>query len=435
MISGWGRYPRVEAEVLRFRSPAELQARLQHAGPLIGRGLGRSYGDSALAPTLIDTARYNHLRDFDSETGLLVCEAGVSLAEIIEVFTPRGWFLPVTPGTRFVTVGGAVASDVHGKNHHRDGSFCEHVEWVALMLADGSIKRCSMTENTALFRATAGGMGLTGIILEVALRLRRVESPWIVQRSRRLPDLAALMQGLEQTRDATYSVAWIDCLKQGRKLGRGVLTTGEHADAAATPDQPWPQPPRTLRVPLDCPQWLLNTPAMRVFNTLYYRRAPRDKQALVSLFRFFYPLDALRDWNRIYGARGFVQYQCVLPYQQGAQGLQEILETVARTGQGAFLAVLKLMGEAGPGYLGFPMPGWTLAMDFPLRPGTLELLAQLDRIVIREQGRIYLTKDARMSSEVFRAGYPGLDEFLAVKRDADPHNRFASLQSHRLGLT
>jgi decaprenylphospho-beta-D-ribofuranose 2-oxidase len=435
MISGWGNYPRTEARLSAFCSLAELRTLLAGDTPLIGRGLGRSYGDSALAPTLLSTACWNRLRSFDADSGLLVGEAGVSLDDIIRVFMPRGWFPPVTPGTRFVTLGGALASDVHGKNHHCDGAFSAHVAWCRLMLADGSIVRCSAQENPELFRATVGGMGLTGIILEVALRLRRIESAWIRQHTRRLPDLSSVMQAFEEANDASYSVAWIDCLQQGGSLGRSVLMTGEHAPATAIAGLGQPRAPRALGVPCNLPGWTLNGLSVRAFNALYYRRAPRERTELADIYRFFYPLDAIHHWNRIYGRRGFVQYQLVLPPEQGRAGLPAILEAVAAAGQGCFLAVLKRMGPAGAGYLGFPREGWTLAMDFPARPGTFRLLDRLDRMVLECGGRLYLTKDARMPREVFEAGYPELDKFLAVKREVDPHNRFASLQSQRLGLT
>ena len=435
MISGWGNYPRTEAHLSTFRSVTELRTLLDAPAPLIGRGLGRSYGDSALAPTLLSTAHWNRLRAFDPDTGLLVCEAGVSLDEIIRVFAPRGWFLPVTPGTRFVTLGGALASDVHGKNHHRDGCFSAHVDWCSLMLADGSVVRCSAQENPQLFRATAGGMGLTGIILEVALRLRRIESGWIHQHTRRLPDLQTVMQAFEDTLDASYSVAWIDCLQRGANLGRSVLITGEHATRAEAAALDEAQAPRALTIPCNLPGWTLNGFSVRAFNTLYYHRAPRARTNLTDFYRFFYPLDAIRHWNRIYGRRGFVQYQLAVPPEHGPDGLATILREVAAAGRGCFLAVLKRMGPAGTGYLGFPREGWTLAMDFPARTDTFSLLDRLDRIVLECGGRLYLTKDARMSREVLEAGYPDLDKFLALKREVDPHNRFSSLQSQRLGLT
>ena len=435
MTSGWGNYPRTRAHQHAFRSRAELRTLLDSDAPFVGRGLGRSYGDSALAPNLISTDCWNRLKSFDAERGQLVCESGVTLAEIIETFSPRGWFPPVTPGTRFVTVGGALASDVHGKNHHRDGCFSAHVDWCSLMLADGSVVRCSAKEHPELFRATAGGMGLTGIILEVALRLRPVESAWIRQRVQQMPDLPTVMQAFEDNIDTSYSVAWIDCLQRGRQLGRSVLITGEHASANEVAGLPEPRAPRPLSVPCDLPGWTLNGLSVRSFNALYYHRAPRDRESFSDNYRFFYPLDAIQHWNRIYGRRGFVQYQLVLPLEQGERGLPVILDEVAAAGRGCFLAVLKRMGPAGAGYLGFPREGWTLAMDFPARADTFRLLERLDRLVLEYGGRLYLTKDARMPREVFEAGYPDLDKFLAVKREVDPRNRFASLQSQRLGLT
>ncbi len=403
--------------------------------PAIPRGMGRSYGDSALAPVVLDMTPNDRLLSFDPGTGELVCEAGLTLDAIARLFLPRGWFLPVTPGTRFVTVGGAVASDVHGKNHHVDGSFSDHLSWLKLLLADGSVVTCSPETDRELFLATTGGMGLTGVVLEAALRLRPVESPWMVQRVRRLPDLDSVMAAFEASAEATYSVAWIDCLKRGSSLGRSVFITGEHAGVEAAAGLGVPREPKRKNVPFFLPGRALNPWSVRAFNALYYGRAPEDSHGLVPLDPFFYPLDTVAHWNRIYGRRGFVQYQFVIPRAGAHEGLAVILDAIAASGQGSFLAVLKLFGPGHGGYLSFPMEGWTLALDFPATPRVLCLLKRLDSMVMEQGGRLYLTKDARMGPAMLEAGYPQLAQFRAVKRRVDPDGRWASLQSRRLGLT
>ncbi|MFO8155210.1 MAG: FAD-binding protein [Pseudomonadota bacterium] len=439
-LGGWGNYPRADVEALELPSPLALErdpegAREWSAEPAIARGMGRSYGDSALAPRVLGMTGNDRLLAFDDDTGVLVCEGGVTLDTIARRFVSRGWFLPVTPGTRFVTVGGAVASDVHGKNHHADGSFGDHVRWLKLLLADGSVVTCSPDRERELFLATTGGMGLTGVVLEVALRLRRVESPWMVQRVRRLPDLTAVMAAFEASAEATYSVAWIDCLKRGAGLGRSVFITGEHAGADEAAGLGAPPEPKRRSVPFFLPGAVLNPWSVRAFNALYHRRAPRDHTGPTPLDPFFYPLDAVAHWNRIYGRRGFVQYQFVIPLAAGREGLAAILDSIAASGQGSFLAVLKLCGPGNEGYLSFPMAGWSLALDFPATPRALRLLKTLDAMVREQGGRLYLTKDARMDAAMLEAGYPRLAHFLEVKRRVDPDGRWTSLQSRRLGLT
>ncbi|MEW6220229.1 MAG: FAD-binding oxidoreductase [Thermodesulfobacteriota bacterium] len=439
-IANWGLYPVVDATVRSFTAQADAQRLLATMPPAIPRGLGRSYGDSSLAPVIVDVSRFRRLSAFDPATGLLTCEAGVSLAEILTAFVPRGWFLPVTPGTRFVTVGGAIASDVHGKNHHRAGTFSQHVTELTVLLADGRVVRTSRSASPDLFAACCGGMGLCGLILTATLRLVPIESAAIRQTTVRAKDLAETMACFEETAAATYSVAWIDCLAQGSRLGRSVLFLGEHAAAGEAARLGWPHPlrppaKRLLTVPCHLPAGLLNRLTVRAFNEVYYRRQPAGaSQQLVDLMTFFYPLDAVGHWNRIYGRRGFCQYQLVLPKEAGAQGLKAVLAAVNRQGRGSFLAVLKLFGPANGLPLSFPREGYTLALDFPMSPGLLAFLEDLDRIVLEHGGRLYLTKDARMSAAFFRASYPGAEAFIAAKRRFDPDNRFRSLQSQRLAI-
>ena len=372
---------------------------------------------------------------FDPGAGRISTEAGLLLADLIEHILPHGWFVPVTPGTKFVSVGGAVAADVHGKNHHGAGSFANHVEALELALADGRVVTCSATQHPDMFAATCGGMGLTGIVLSVTLRLLRVETSLIRQDTRRCANLFDVMAAFEEARHWTYSVAWIDCLAKGAALGRSLLFLGEHArrdEVRQGTGMLVPTRRRALRVPVDFPSWALNRWSVFAFNELYWRRA-RPGTDCVDYDAYFYPLDAVLEWNRIYGRPGFVQYQCVLPKAASAAGLTALLTRISEAGAGSFLSVLKLFGAQG-GVLSFPMEGFTLALDFPADRKTFALLDELDAIVADHGGRLYLAKDARMGAALFARGYPHLAEFRALRAKVDPGQKFWSAQSRRLGL-
>lgn len=430
-IHGWGRYPRLDADVSYPSSAGQCASYSRGNGPFIARGLGRSYGDGSLAPRVLDTRYLDHCLSFDDSTGVLTCEAGATLDDIFKLFVPRGWFLPVTPGTRYITVGGAIASDVHGKNHHGEGCFSEHVTGMELLLGNGERVSVSHAENSELFHATCGGMGLTGIILTASVRLKPIASSEIIETTIKAPDLDAVLDGFEKGSSASYSVAWIDCLATGRNLGRSLLMLGEHA-----PDGPLTvQRKPLLPVPFEMPAGLLNHATVKAFNAVYYGKAKRGRHTRrVPLEPFFYPLDTLADWNRLYGKPGFVQYQFVLPKASGPRGLQSILERIARSGRGSFLAVLKVLGKANANLLSFPLEGYTLALDFKADPAVFELLGELDRHVIEHGGRIYLTKDARMSEHTFKVSYPRWQEFEEVRSRWHAIGKFASIQSRRLGL-
>ncbi len=438
-LSNWGNYPVAESDLREFRSEQELERKLRDLSFWIPRGMGRCYGDSALAPEVISTRKFSRMISFDSQTGLLKCESGVSLKEIIDAFLPRGWFLPVTPGTKYVSVGGALASDIHGKNHHKDGAFSDHVTKIKIRLPDGLVKECSADQNAELFHATAGGMGLTGLILEVSLILKKVSSAYIRQNLIIAKNLNEILEAFSQSEDATYSVAWIDCLAKGKNTGRSVLMLGEHATAddieknASDPLKLAGEP--SLKVPVNAPGFALNKVSVSLFNKLYYGlHKMKSIESIVHYDPYFYPLDSILEWNRIYGKRGFLQYQFVIPVDQGEKGLRRVLDEIASHGAGSFLAVLKLFGNANKSLLGFPDRGYTLALDFPIKTGTFELLDRLDKIVIDHGGRFYLTKDARMSKEVFQEGYPQLEKFLEIREKLDPNRVMRSLQSERLGL-
>jgi len=400
-------------------------------GGVIARGMGRSYGDSALAPTVLGTAYLNLLSDFDADRGTVRCGAGVTLAELLSVFVPRGWFLPVTPGTKYVSVGGAIASDVHGKNHHLDGCFSEFVDSFQLLLASGDIVTCSRNEHADLFRATCGGMGLTGVILEATLRLKPIRSALIEQTTYKAVNLADALQLFGVHHGAPYSVAWIDCLASGDAMGRSLIMLGEHSESGTLA----PQAKRQMSVPVDMPAQLLNRYSIKAFNALYYNRVrDRESRQTIHYEPFFYPLDGLHQWNRLYGKQGFTQYQFVLPKEAGYAGMAAILHRIAASGRGSFLAVLKVFGKRNNNPLSFPIEGYTLALDFKLESGLFELLEELDAMVLDHGGRIYLTKDARMSERTFKRSYPRWEEFETVRARYGALGVFASRQSQRLGM-
>ncbi len=453
-VAGWGRFPVTQA---RLFTPASHAALLSNTLPPdfvgIARGQGRSYGDSALADQLLQTSRLDALLALDETEGLLHCAAGVTLAVLLRLLVPRGWFLPVVPGTAQVSVGGAIASDVHGKNHHRSGCFSEHIVSFVLMDAGGQTHNCSRSENSALFHASCGGMGLTGIITSAVLKLQRITSPMIRQQTLQADDLEQTFHLITARSDSTYSVAWLDCMATGRSLGRSLLFLGEHVDAddTAVPLPGVNKPPGDKKRPAGAEQWdnrlfdmpfttpamLLNRYSMRTFNAAYYHmsaRRSRGSEQYMPWQGFFFPLDRIGHWHRLYGRRGFLQYQFVLPETTALEGMRDILERVTAAGKGSFLSVLKRLGPANNNLLSFPMAGYTLALDFRYQPDLLPLLEELDKRVLHFGGRLYLAKDARMDKAVFRASYPDWQAFVALRESSGANTRFNSLQSQRLGL-
>jgi FAD/FMN-containing dehydrogenase len=428
-LTSWGRYPQIEASGELFETSDQLKRQIDGAGDVIAYGMGRSYGDSALNQRVVFSRRFNKILHFDAEQGLVACESGVSLQELISVFLPRGWFLSVTPGTRLISVGGAIASDVHGKNHHVAGCFSSCVDSFELMLPDGSIVLCSREKNKRLFRATCGGMGLTGIILTAVIRLQKVKSAYIRETVKRCQNLEEIFHRFEEYKELPYSVAWIDCLESGDKVGRSVLMAGDHADTGSLDIEL----PRPVSVPMDFPRFSLNRYSVKLFNRFYYHTRPTAvENRLVRLDPFFYPLDSIGHWNRIYGKGGFTQYQLVLPKKASYEGLKLILSRIARQGLGSFLAVLKLCGPANNNDLSFPMEGYSLALDLKIEKKLFPFLDELDRMVMDFGGRLYLTKDVRMSKEVFRKGYPSWEAFAELRETMGMKTKFNSLQSRRL---
>lgn len=445
-LTGWGRTGASVASIVRPPDVPSAGEALRGAGPrgATARGLGRSYGDAAQngGGLVLDATAIDYVGTIDGE-GRVAAGGGVSLDALIRAAIPSGWFLPVTPGTRHVTLGGAIASDVHGKNHHRDGSFAQHVDSMTLLLPSGETREVTPTSDPALFWATAGGMGLTGIILEATLRLTPAPTRFITvdtYRTRDLDDTMALMT--EYDARTRYSVAWTDLVTSGAQTGRSVITCGDHAPLEALAGRqkdgarrwhPRPAPP----LPPIFPAQVVNRLTTRLFNETWFRKAPtRRLGELQPLEAFFYPLDIVGQWNRVYGPRGFVQWQCVLPFAEEGR-LRRIVEAFVRGPAPATLAVLKRFGAANPGPLSFPSPGWTLAVDLPAARGdTLaSFLDGLDREVAEGGGRIYLSKDARMRPEWLPVMYPRIDEWRSVQCRVDPEGRLTSDLDRRLGIT
>ena len=444
-LTGWGRIAPTRARVVEASEADQIAALLAEAPDrgAIARGLGRSYNNAAQndGGLVILTTRLNRIAGIDKAGGEVVCEAGVSLEQLMIAALPYGWFVPVSPGTRQVTIGGAIAADVHGKNHHRAGSFALHVRWFDLVLPSGKQVHVTREADPELFWATAGGMGLTGIILRAAIQLTPVETARVRVDTVRAPDLDEAMACLTEADSRYgYTVAWLDCLARGKHLGRAVVTSGDFASRADLPagQQRDPlafRPTALLRAPRSCPPGLMNRYTIALFNEAWYRKAPRRRDGEIqTIGAFFHPLDGIRGWNAVYGPRGFRQYQFVVPF--GAeQTLRRSLELISRAGAPSFVTVLKRFGPADDGYLSFPIPGWTLALDFPAgTPGLAGLLDRLDENVIAAGGRVYLAKDSRVSPAAIEAMYPRLAEFRAVRADVDPDGLLVSDLSRRLGL-
>jgi decaprenylphospho-beta-D-ribofuranose 2-oxidase len=438
---GWGRYPVAETEWITASTHDDALAAARRLDGVIARGNGRAYGDAAIGrqSTLVLTGLDRMLR-FDPESAMLTVEAGVLLSDIIHAFLPRGFFPYVVPGTKLVTVGGAIAADVHGKNHHREGGFGDYVVAMSLASPSGKIVRASREENPDLFHATLGGMGLTGPIVEATIRLRPVETAWIRQTTVVAENLNVALETLAANDDATYSVAWIDCLSRGSSLGRSLVYLGEHARRDELDGKVRNPPPSAfsdtkLSVPIDFPNFVLNRYSVSAFNEAYFRTGARraGRPFLIAASPYFFPLDGVGDWNRIYGSRGFVQHQCVLPLGKAPSVMAEMLDRNARRGNASFLAVLKKLGRS-TGMLSFPLEGYTLTLDLPVSDGLLEFLDELDRLVVKAGGRLYLAKDARQSPETFAAGYPNADAFREMRRTIGVADRVASRLSQRLDL-
>ena len=433
-LTGWGRSLSARCQATRPERFAEAVAAF--SAPAGDQGLclfggGRSYGDCALndGGDALITTRLDRVLAFDTATGIVQVEPGVTFQRLMTAFLPRGFLVPVTPGTAFATIGGAVANDVHGKNHEAAGSFGQHVTEIDLLLPDGT-PRTITPADTDLFRATIAGLGLTGFMTRIAFRMKRVPGASMRVTERRVANLDAFLAAMQNARGATYSVGWIDGTAHGAALGRGVLETAEHE-----PDDLAMPATRPRAIPVDFPGFVLNPLSVALFNEAYFRRVPASGRLRpVSLRKFLYPLDAIHGWNRIYGKRGFHQFQCVVPYETGPHALRGLLEVIAASRQASFLAVLKRLGPGRAGYLSFPMPGYTLALDFPAKPGIEDLYAQLCALTLDAGGRVYLAKDSLLSAPQFRRMYPEFPSFHRVLSEIDRSGRMQSGMSRRLSL-
>ena len=415
MVNSWGRLSFSHHRIVPLDHQRDITSALIGTTPGLAFGNGRSYGDECLNPegTLWTTQGLDHLLSFDDRTGILKCEAGILLRDIQRLIVPRGLMLPVTPGTQMITVGGAIANDVHGKNHHVFGSFGDSIQYIKMVRTDGEIVECGPALRSDWFAATVGGLGLTGVIVEAIVQLRRVDGPWMdteqIAFSNPL-EFLELSDASEQRWE--HTVSWIDCI--GGAAGRGIFMRANHSSLNQIPQAE----KKSKRVPVQPPFSLVNSLSLRAFNALYFNVNKRKAgQGIAHYEKFFYPLDKLLEWNKIYGPRGFYQYQCVVPHSTGKYAVDQMLSEIARAREGSFLAVLKTFGDRPAlGMLSFPMPGITLALDFPNRgPRTDALLSRMDAIVREAKGRIYMAKDARMPRDLFEVGYPRLDEFLAFR--------------------
>jgi decaprenylphospho-beta-D-ribofuranose 2-oxidase len=429
-ISGWGRFPKMDCNVSFPQTKGDVAKDLIN-GTAIARGNGRSYGDSAVNKiNIIQTKWINQFLDFKADTGVLTVCAGAQICDIIQTFLPLGWLLPVTPGTRFVTIGGAIASDVHGKNHHHVGTFSNSILEIELMLGTGEIINISKSVCSDIFRATCGGMGLTGIILSAKIQLINITSSLIKQKTIKAQNLDHLFELFETNSLCSYIVAWVDCLIKNTNLGRSLLLLGEHVENGPLNTNMRKKP----SIFFDAPSNLLNPWSVRAINSLHYNIAKNQSERMVELLEFFYPLDAIQDWNRLYGANGFAQYQFVIPKENGLDNMKKIISVIANSGEGSFLSVMKLLGKNNVNLLSFPLCGYTLALDFKINKNTIALFSKLDDMVADMGGRIYLTKDAFLTDFNFKRMYPLWEEFELVREKYGAIGTFSSSQSVRLGL-
>ncbi|CVK15873.1 FAD/FMN-containing dehydrogenase [Apibacter mensalis] len=401
-VTNWGKYPVVKTNFHVTSDLKEIEKIIKKSNSIIARGNGRSYGDNSLnSDNILSTLRLNKFLSFDREKGVFECESGVILSDILDVIVPEGYFLPVTPGTKLITVGGAIGANVHGKNNHSEGCFGDYLVNFNIITQDGEIKKCSREENSDLFWNTIGGMGLTGVIISAKFTLKRIQTAYIKQKVLKAENLEEIFKFFEECENWTYSVAWIDCLQKGKRMGRSILMVGEHATLSELPTQ-WkgkplqPKKKFKLNVPFDFPSFILNTWSVKAFNFLYYfKQRKKIVSNIVDYDTFFYPLDAINNWNRIYGRNGFIQYQFIIPKKVGKEGMTEILKTIAKSGQGSFLAVLKLYKKGDlKAHNSFPIDGYSLALDFKINKKLSFLVKELDEIVEHYGGRIYLAKDS-----------------------------------------
>ena len=437
-VYGWGLYPRTKS-IKKYPKNIDALRELLSNKPAIARGNGRSYGDSSFNKSnTIEMLNFNRFLDFNEKTGLVTAEAGVLLEDVIKIFLPRGWFPNVTPGSKFVTLGGMIAANVHGKNHHKKGSFSNYIKWIEIMDDKGKIIRCCRKKNHNLFKWTIGGMGLTGIILKVAFYLKAVPTSWIKQKTLVAKNIYQTIELFESNINSTYLVAWIDCYSKGKNLGRSLITLGEHA-AVKELDFNYQkklfniEKKKKISIPMHLPTYLLNNLSVRFFNYIYFLNGNISKKnKIVDWDNFFYPLDKILNWNKIYGSRGFAQFQCVIPLHNSKKGITELLKCIANSNSSSFLAVLKRFGKQDS-FFSFPMKGYSLALDFPINKRNLKLMNDLDKITLKYDGRFYLAKDSRMKKTIFQKSDNRIQNFKKYRK-TKLKQIFSSIQSQRLGI-
>jgi len=430
LISGWGNFPIINARIHEHWSVNQIQSFIKKNNEIISSGLLRSYGDCALNNNLLSSKSLNRILEFNPNQKKITCESGVSFKDLINFLADYNLTIPVTPGTKFITIGGAIASDIHGKNHHLQGTFGSWVESLRIVDANGEIINCSNSENPDLFKATVSGMGLTGFILDATIKLIDLNSALIEQKTIKAKDLTHLFELFEEFQSKQFSVSWIDTNSNKRKIGRGVLFLGKSIKSNTKLELNEPK----INLPFYLPNKTLNKFTVGLLNNTYYFMNKSGVKT-VHFDKFFYPLDIIQNWNRGYGKNGFFQYQFVVPKEFSFVAINRVLNKMQEYGISSFLTVLKLMGPNNDFLLSFPMEGYTLAMDITLSRKSLELAKELDKIILNSNGRIYLTKDARMSKDIFWKTYQNIHKFLEIKFKYDPNNKFQSLQSKRLGIT
>ena len=426
----WGSHPKIDCTEHKLNNALALKSFIKNNDEIIAHGNGRSYGDSSINENIINCLPHNSLISFDEKNGVLKAQAGILLSDLLNLIVPKGWFLKVSPGTKFVTLGGAIASDIHGKNHHIDGCFSECIINFNLMLPNGEIVNCIKSDE--LFLATCGGMGLTGVIMDAEISLMKIKSQNIESFSIKTNNLKETFDIFESKKSYKYSVAWIDTSAKGLNIGRGLVSIG---DFSTDGDLNYHANPSKITIPRWTPSFLINRFTIKIFNFLYYNlQIKKIKKIKMNLNKFFYPLDGLNNWNNLYGSEGFIQYQFILPKDASFKGMDEILSLIASESIESFLAVLKLYGPENKNYLSFPLMGYSLAIDFKISSYLDEFLKKLDIIVLKYNGRVYLSKDVRISKESFETNYPNIREFRQIRKKYEMNKKFQSLQSKRVKI-